>query len=178
MIKRINVNKRLANRTYHNMYSRCYRECYKKDNPSYEGVTMCDDWLDDPEEFFEWMAEEFYIVDDEKMDLDKDILVKGNKLYSPETCCFVPHRINLYFEKLTREPVFQEKTGKYRMDVMIDGKNIRIGLFDTEEEAKLAYIKYKEADLISLANEYKGRIPDKVYKAILNRKITLDDWDK
>lgn len=88
---------------------------------------MCDEWLDDKYNFYEWVRENYYTVKEEQIDLDKDILVKGNKTYSPETCIFTPHSINTYFENLTREPFYLQKLNKYRMDIWLEDRNINIG---------------------------------------------------
>lgn len=139
---------------------------------------MCDEWLDDKETFFDWVCENHYTVGDEQIDLDKDILVKGNKIYSPETGIFAPHSINTYFENLTREPKYLQKLDKYKMDIYIEGKSINIGYYDTEEEAKKAYIKHKEAAIMAKADIYKDRIPRVLYNAMVNWKIELNDWNK
>lgn len=166
-------------RMYHNMYDRCYSKDYHERSPKYIGCTMCDEWLDDKENFYEWVRENFYEVDGERtVELDKDILVKGNKIYSPDTCIFAPQSINSYFENLTREPVYSPKLGKYKMDIFIEGKTVNIGYYDTEEEAKEVYIKHKEASILAKADLYKDRIPRKLYNAMVTWKIELSDWNK
>lgn len=87
MIKRTNLDRRTLSYMFHNMYNRCYREDYLEKNPQYKGCSICDEWLNDREAFYNWVAENYYIIDGEQIDLDKDILVKGNKVYSPDTCC-------------------------------------------------------------------------------------------
>ena len=114
MIKRTNLDRRTLGYMWHNMYNRCYREDYLEKNPQYKGCSICDEWLNDREAFYNWVAENYYIIDGEQIDLDKDILVKGNKVYSPDTCIFAPHVINTYFENFTRKPV-PLKSGKYRI---------------------------------------------------------------
>lgn len=177
MIKRENLTGRKLCYMYWNMRNRCYLESYLEENPKYRGCTVCDEWLNDRQAFYEWVAENYYIIDGEKVDLDKDILVKGNKIYSPDTCIFAPHAINTYFEWMTRNP--QRVNGdKYKMEITVNGKKINLGTFDTEEEAKLEYIKHKQAAILSKADEYKGRIPKKLYDAMVNYRIDLSDWDK
>lgn len=175
MIKTTNLDRRTLGYMWHNMYNRCYRESYLEKNPQYKGCSICDEWLEDREAFYSWVAENYYIIDGEQIDLDKDILVKGNKVYSPDTCIFTPHVINTYFENFTRKPV-QLKNGKYRMDIYIDGETVSLGIFDTEEEAKKEFIKHKEAAIVSKADSYKSKIPAKLYKAMVDFKIELSDW--
>jgi len=71
--------------------------CYNPNNPAYKwygaiGVRVCEEWLG-IEGFLRtidsvdgWNEEKFLKGE---LDLDKDFKVPGNKLYSPETCCFV-----------------------------------------------------------------------------------------
>ena len=71
------------------MLQRCYSEKYQTKKPTYRGCSVCDGWL---------LLSNFKVWFDvnyrEGMALDKDILVKGNKIYSPDTCRFVPQYIN------------------------------------------------------------------------------------
>lgn len=177
MITRTNLTRSKLANIYWNMWNRCYLESYLEKNPKYRGCTICDDWLNDRESFYDWIAENYYIIEDEQIDLDKDILVKGNRIYSPDTCIFTPHVINTYFEKITRSPQ-KTNNGKYSMEITVNGKRINLGTFDTEEEAKLEYIKHKQAAILAKADEYKGRIPKKLYDAMVNYQIDLSDWDK
>ena len=81
-----------------NMKTRCYNENYHKVKPDYEECTVCDEWLDNKKLFYEWVDHNFYEIEGEStVELDKDILVPGNKVYSPDTCIFVPKRINDLF---------------------------------------------------------------------------------
>jgi hypothetical protein len=163
---------------WNNMYTRCYSDKYHERSPQYTDCSICDEWLDDKQSFYDWVEENFYTVGDEQIDLDKDILVKGNKIYSPDTCIFAPHSINTYFENLTREPVYLQKLNKYRMDIWIEDRNVRLGYFDSEEEAKKMYIRHKEAAILAKADLLQDRIPRALYNAMINWKIELSDWDK
>ena len=165
------------NSMWHNMYDRCYSEKYHERSPQYKDCTMCDEWLDDKESFFDWVDENYYTYGDEQIDLEKDILVKGNKIYSPDTCIFAPHSINTYFEKLTRKPVYLEKLDKWKAEIWIEGKTINLGYYDTEEKAKEVFIKHKEAAILAKADIYKDGIPRALYDAMVNWKMELADWN-
>ena len=173
-----NLSKTEMCRMYHNMYDRCYSPAYHERSPQYKDCEICPEWLDDKQSFYDWVTENFYTVGDEQIDLDKDILVKGNKIYSPDTCIFAPHSINTYFENLTREPVYLQKLNKYRMDIWIEDRNVRLGYFDSEEEAKKMYIRHKEAAILAKADLLQDRIPRALYNAMVNWKIELSDWNK
>ncbi len=78
-----------AYQCWNDMLKRCYSEVRQKINPTYIGCTVCNDWLNF-QVFAEWYYNN-YPNDGGKYDLDKDIKIDGNKVYSPETCLFVSH---------------------------------------------------------------------------------------
>lgn len=109
--------------TYQNMFSRCYNEHVHEMKPWYADCTICPEWYtdisaDNPdnagrEAFAYWVNDgNFYVVDGEPtVELDHDILVKGNTVYGPETCIFVPKTINATFGGMSR------KRKKYDLDL-------------------------------------------------------------
>ena len=116
------------------------------------------------------------------LDLDKDILFKGNKVYSPEACSFVPHEINTLFlsKKADRGdyPIgvsYEKEKKKFRAAMAFMGEQIKLGTFDTAEAAFARYKKYKEDFIQDLAEQYRNVIPYKVYEAMMNWKIEIDD---
>ena len=80
------------------MIERCYDPYELNKRPTYIDCTVCKEWLNF-QNFAKWYEENYYECNEHKMSLDKDILVKGNKIYSPETCIFVPMNINDMFTK-------------------------------------------------------------------------------
>lgn len=175
------------NGTIHPFYDQwkgVHRRCKETNNPknkAYAGCYVCDKW-NDYDNYFEWAKENYYKLDDEMMCLDKDILVKGNKIYSPTTCIFVPRVINQLFESskgsrgnLPLGVTLYKHSGKYGSRVRIDGKTRFIGTFSTVEEAFCAYKNTKELYIKNIADKYINRIPDAIYKAIIEYKIDIDD---
>lgn len=79
------------------MIRRCYSEKYRIKKPTYKGCTVCEEWHNF-QNFARWYEENYYEFKDENMQLDKDILVEGNKIYSPETCLILPNSINSSFK--------------------------------------------------------------------------------
>lgn len=65
--------------------------------------------------------------------------------------------------------------GKYRAALNVDGKTVKLGVYNTPKEAFMEYKKHKEALIIVVADRYKGKIPDKVYEAMMSWKIEVDD---
>lgn len=92
-----NNQNRKAEVIWRDMIKRCYNKTFQKKCPTYSDCSVCDEWLH-LSNFIEWFEnpENGYR---EGYHLDKDILVKGNRVYSPTTCCFVPHYINHLFRK-------------------------------------------------------------------------------
>ena len=81
-------------KTWQSMLERCYSEKHLKKRPTYKDCYVCDEWLC-YSNFKKWYDNNYYEIKDERMCLDKDILIKGNKVYSPNTCVFVPNKINM-----------------------------------------------------------------------------------
>lgn len=78
-------------KTWQSMLNRCYSEKLQAKYPTYIGCSVCEEWLTFSN-FKRWMETQ----DWEGKHLDKDILIEGNKVYSPETCVFVDGVVNLF----------------------------------------------------------------------------------
>lgn len=163
-----------------NMLKRCYHYNIGKRDYVYEGCSVCDDWHNF-QNFAKWHEENFYGIENERMELDKDILVKGNKIYSPETCVFVPRIINTLFTKSNRTrgsyPIGVSFNGnKYISNCNIPRQSQKyLGRFITMEEAFQAYKECKENTIKEVAEEYKEKIPEKLYQALLNYEVEMGD---
>lgn len=166
---------------WHSMLNRCYSEYGLKNNPAYKrkGCSVCEEWLLFSN-FKRWFDENYR----EGYDLDKDILVKGNTIYSPETCCFVPKSINrmLINRKSARGkyPVgisYKERTKKYYASISIKCKRKHLGTFDSLEEAFNTYKEAKENWIKNTATEYfeKSLIDEKVYNALMKYEVEITD---
>lgn len=154
--------------TWRDMLVRCYYEHKKEQNKSYYGIcTVCEEWLN-YQNFAKWYENNIYPMGDERIHVDKDILHKGNKIYSPDNCLLVPQRINMLFVEKENKWGFPSgislsKTGKY-----ITSYNTKhLGSLDTLEEAIAAHDKEKRTHIREVIDEYKNIIPDKVINALL-----------
>lgn len=166
--------------TWTNMMTRCYSEKEHKRNPKYKDCRATIEWHNF-QNFAAWYDENFYEVKGNMMCLDKDILVKGNKIYSPKTCIFVPMRINTLFTKR------DSKRGQFPIGVTKVNKKYRahcsnileisenLGLYDTVEEAFNVYKVHKEKYIKEVANDYKDKIPENLYNTMINYKVDFDD---
>ena len=173
------------------MLFRGYNDKYYGNN-TYMDVTV-DFRFHNFQYFAEWAEQNYYEINGERMTLDKDVLFKGNKIYSPETCCFLPNNLNVMFTKrqidrgelpigVTRKDDCTQNP--YRVSMSMDGKGaVHIGCFPTPEKAFVAYKEAKEKEIEKQANIYlneKGgiNIPqfrDIVYPALLRYKVEITD---
>lgn len=169
-------------KTWNHMLERCYSKTFQQKQPSYIGCITNEEWHCF-QDFGKWHDENYYEIDGEKMQLDKDILVKGNKIYSSKTCVFVPQRINsLFIQSISKRgqyPIgvsFHQRIGKYQAQINLDNKNRKsIGYYQTSDEAFLAYKIEKEKYIKEIADEYKSKIPKKLYDAMYKYKINIED---
>ena len=166
---------------WYHMLRRCYDPKYQEEHSTYKGCAV-EEYLLNFQHMGKWINENYYEVPGEKMCLDKDILYKGNKVYSRETCIFVPERINLLFVKSNKSRgdnpigVTELPSGNYRVFCNNGyGKNIPLGVYSTPEEAFQRYKQCKENYIKQVADEYKGRIPDRLYNALYNYEVEIDD---
>lgn len=168
-----------AKRVWNAMRYRCSLKDYGSITYAYRGVTICEEWMDF-ECFFEWFKNNYI----DGFQIDKDILKKGNRVYCPEYCCFVPAFINSLFTKSNKirgkYPVGVDfHCGKFRARVkkVINGKRgcLDLGYFNSPEEAFDAYKIEREKYFKETADKYKDVIPEKVYNAIVNYKVEYDD---
>ena len=158
--KRCRVWSSMLQRVYSNNYS-AYKEC-----------TVDERWHNF-QNFAKWFEENYNPETMEGWQLDKDILVKGNKIYSPETCCFVPIEINTIF-KNDRQKGYN-KTAKGNFIVRVNKLNYRetVGRFNTESEAFQAYKVEKEKYIKEVAEKWKELISDRVYQAMYNYQVEI-----
>lgn len=161
-----------------NILYRCYEKDVKKKYKSYSSCYVCDDWKYFSK-FLGWFNENYV----EGYAIDKDIIKKGNKCYCPEYCCFVPQRVNNLIENRSNDRgilpigVHQTRNLKYQAQMAKDGKTHFIGIYDTIDEAFLAYKQTKENFIKEIAQEYYdgGLITERVFNALMNYKIDITD---
>ena len=144
--------------TWQNMLHRCFSDKYKNKHRTYSECTISDDWVYFSS-FRDWMKDQDYVG----RDLDKDILIPGNKVYSRETCLFVPQDINkiLLDTKSVRGeyPVgvnIHKKTGKYMARCNNGAKRVYLGLFSDMNEAHSAYKEFKVSLIKEKAQNYRS----------------------
>jgi|SRR5690554_1789839 len=158
-----------AYNTWSQMLRRCYCPKAAEKHPAYKDVTVCEEWHN-----FQVFAEWFYKQpnhDKKGFELDKDLLVPYSKIYSPQTCSFVPKQINVLFtgKKNNGLPIGMWRHGnKYQVSVSNEGKETHFGTYSTIEEAEIVYKREKKKVLIEVVNKYKNDLNPQVYHNLLN----------
>lgn len=163
--------------TWVNMIRRSYNTA---NTFEYEN-TYCDgNWLR-----FSCFLDDIHLIknyDKKGWHLDKDILFKGNRLYSKDTCCFVPKELNnlIISARLRRGdyPIgvnYHKEDKKFYALINISGKRKHLGNYDNVEDAFYAYKKAKEENIKLVADYYKNQIAENVYESLYNWKIEITD---
>lgn len=166
-------------RLWIDLLRRCYSEKLQNKYPTYKGKFVCEEWLNFSN-FYEWVKSCPFRQDG--WDLDKDLLFKGNECYGPETCVFLPHRLNTFLTKLKSVrgelPVgvcYIPESGTYRALCSIGGGIQKSKVFKTCSEAFEWYKQQKENLAKELASLYKEAIDPRAYEALMNFKVDIED---
>ena len=185
-----NKKKNKVYQVWMSMLQRCYDPYYINEHLTYIDCYVCKEWHNF-QNFAKWYEENYYECNNERMELEKDILIKNSKIYSPETCVFVPRRINILFVKQ------QRKRGKYPIGVheaycgkilklythcstfnKENGrKDVFLGYFPLNEpfHAFYTYKIFKENYIKQVADEYKDLIPQRLYDAMYKYEVEIND---
>lgn len=171
-------------RCYHEwmkILERGYSKLWKEKHPTYEDVYVCEEWHNF-QNFAKWYYNNYYSINEERMEIDKDILYKNNKIYSPDTCIIVPQRINNLFVKTNSKRgnfpigVHRHKNGNYVAQCEFnDSRKRYLGCYPTVEEAFNIYKMEKEKYIKQVADKYKSYIPEKLYDAMYKYEVEIND---
>jgi len=155
------------------MIQRCYSEKSHIKHPSYKYCTVAEEWHNF-QNFAEWYYKNYNSENTHDWELDKDILFKSNKVYSPKTCCFVPKQINNIFKGY--------KQNEYTRGVNTSGDKFRVsyqkkylGTYNTPEEAFQTYKVEKETHIKEVANKWKPQLSPQAYKALIDYQVEITD---
>lgn len=152
-----------------------YSDCYH----AMQTMNRCEEWHS-YSNFEIWFNS--HLQGNDPVELDKDILYKGNKVYSAETCCLVPHYVNTLFLACNSNrgdlPIgvwYDKEKSRYRANMSCDGESQKLGSFKTAEEAFKKFKDYKENLIKEVAEQYKNRIRKCVYDTMMNWEIKITD---
>lgn len=152
--------------TWCGMLHRCYDENRQEKDKTYR-ICSVDPLWHNFQNFAHWFVnQKLYTLD--SSELDKDLLVANNKVYSPTSCCLLPKKINstLAYKRegsSTTGVWFCEEEGKYRVTGYFEGKPKILGRYDHLQEAYDVFKNYKENYVRLLADEFKDSLDPDVY---------------
>lgn len=162
------------------MMTRCYNPKFHAKKPSYIGVTVCDEWLHF-KNFKNWCKTQVGF-DQQGFNLDKDILVKGNRVYGPDVCVFVPAEMNTQLTKANatrgQYPIgvsWHSEHEKFMACLRANGKTKHLGYFLKPDDAFLAYKTAKEAYLKQIAEKYRSVVDPRVVEALYAYEVEITD---
>jgi hypothetical protein len=166
---------------WQNMLERCYAPTSEQTRECYEDVTVCDEWFN-YQIFAEWAVNQIG-YGNRGWAMEKDLLAKGNRHYSPDKCCFLPVELNnqmLKAEKVRGEyPIgvcINKPNGRFIAHCTKEGESsTHIGIYDTVIEAFEAYRQAKKDRLRFLAEKWKDKIDQRAYQALLNYDVSITD---
>ena len=169
------------------MLKRCFDVKYREIHQTYQSIKCCNEWLYFPN-FYEWLHSQENFdkwLSGDNWGVDKDILLKDNKIYAPEFCCLIPRHVNNLFTKTNAKrgsyPVgvyFKKQMNKYCAHISNNKlKQKHLGYFNTPEEAFQAYKSAKESYIKQIAQEEydKGNITKQCYEAMMCYQVEIDD---
>ena len=158
-------------KSYHkwnSMLVRCYDPEYKKLHPTYDNVYCCDEWHN-YQNFTDWYLNQIG-CDEKGYDLDKDLLVKGNKIYSPDTCVLVPQELNKILGNTGMDRGVSTRpdlNGKWMVRCSTVDGEVYLGLHASKEVALQIYRDFKLSYLKERAVFWKDKIDPRVYNALM-----------
>lgn len=175
-----NGNHTKSYKYWSSMFYRCY---------SSKSLIKCPSYLDcevDPafynyQDFMKWFNDNYYKVDNEKMTIDKDLLCRGNRIYCPDKCIFLPDRLNVLIShgnhKKRELPIgvnYHKYNKNYTAINSCDkGISKHLGSFPTPELAFQAYKKRKEDYVKEVTERYKSKIPDHIYNKLMQWTVEI-----
>ena len=165
---------------WRSMLSRCYNERNLKLKPAYRGCSVSENFKNYTY-FYEWCNNQIGFGED-GWNLDKDLLIKWNKVYSEDNCVFVPMEINNVIVKadslrgdLPIGVVFDKSRNKFQARMWANNKPKFLGRYETPEEAFKVYKLNKEKHIKKIAEEWKCMIYYKAYEALINYEVDIND---
>lgn len=138
------------------MLQRGHCEKFKVKSPSYKDKYVSEEWML-ISTFKSWMEQQNW----KGLELDKDILVKGNDVYSADTCAFVPAFVNsslcLSTSNRGAHPLgvtYNKKENKFFSKIKSKGDVRVLGYFDNPTDAHRQWQMAKVIELEKTINEY------------------------
>jgi hypothetical protein len=159
---------------WYSIFRRCFDPKYQTE--AYAKTSVEPIWHSF-QNFAEWFNENYI----DGWELDKDILVKGNKVYGPDTCCFVPKEVNNLMitspSKRGIYPIGVSYCNTYKQ--FVSSCQTTLGqqkkYFPNSELAFEYYKLLRENYIIEIAEKWKSKLPAIVYNSLINYKVEITD---
>ena len=167
-----------AGMLYHGLKQRVNPSGVKqKASPLYTG---CTSEFSDFQDFSEWCQTQVGYNSD--FHLDKDLLIKGNKVYSKDTCVFLPQEINKLLTKRQRFrgslPIgltWEKNHTSIRLGFTRGNERVHCGSYQSVEVAFAVHKKMKEDWIKQQAEKWKSQIDPRTYNALMNYQVEITD---
>ena len=163
-----------------NILNRIHNDGRYNKNPSYRDCSVSEDFILFSN-FRKWYNDQVG-CDSCGFEIDKDLLSKGNKEYSPLNCILLPREINsaLRTRKNFRGclPIgvsFCKRGKKYFAQLTLHSVHKHLGYFSDANSAFLAYKKIKELAIKELANKWQSQIDPRAYDALMRYEVEITD---
>lgn len=159
---------------------RCYDKAELEKKPTYRGCSVSEHFQC-YSNFHEWCQHQIGFGND-GWQLDKDLLIKGNKVYSEDTCVFIPQEVNNLLTKRQNFRgdlpigVHKKKRGDYFVSqINRDREKVFLGHFKEPISAFLAYKEAKEDYMKVVAEKWHSKIDRRAYEALMNYQVEITD---
>jgi len=165
-------------RLWNGMLARCYSKVALARGPSYLNCRVSENFKDYTY-FYQWCQNQIGF-DTPNYQLDKDLICKGNRVYSEDTCVFLPQVLNNLLIKRSGDrgnlPIgVCANCGGFQTKVNIRGASKHLGTFPTPDLAFQAYKTAKEAHIKDMADLYKANIDPRAYAALMAYQVEITD---
>lgn len=165
---------------WNDMLRRCFSEKYHTKKPTYIGCDVSENFKYFSY-FYDWCNNQIGFGLD-SYQLDKDLLIKGSKVYSEDICLFIPSQINSLIIKCDgirgEYPIgvtFHKRVNKFSAKMRLYGDRIHIGYYSTPYLAFLAYKKTKENHIKEMAEIYRHSMDIRAYNALMRYTVDITD---
>lgn len=165
-----NSSRKQYYKSWNAMICRCYSDKSLLNHSEYTNVNIYEGWKY-LSNFKEWFSTANYI---QGYVLDKDLYIPNSKIYSPDTCLFIPAGLNNLVNIKNVKGYKKLPSGNYFVEMRIRGKSKSLGTYKTEKEAHNVYIKEKANHIMDIADEYK-HINDKIYVGLYRHASVLEN---
>lgn len=137
----------LSNHPLHNVWSGMKKRCYQKNETFYyryggRGITVCDEWKNDFKTFYDWAISNDW---EQGLQIDR---INNDGNYEPDNCRIVTSQQNSWNRSSQSNTSskykgvsWRKKEKKWLSEITHNNVKYRLGLFDNEIEAAIAYDK-------------------------------------